>query len=289
MNYLFHILVMIGIYSIFIQSLNIVMGYTGLVSLSQAAFYGIGAYATALLMINFHINFFVAVPISIVVTVLLSFIVSIPSLRLKGDYFILATLGFQIIIFSILYNWIGLTRGPYGIPGIPSPQIFGFTFDDPAKFLILSTIIALLVNYILHLITSIKFGLILKSIREDEIAISTFGKNTTKFKIISFSIGVGIAAIAGSLYATYVTYIDPTSFTLNESILLVTILSIGGGGNIIGPIVGTLILILLPEFLRFLEIPDSIAANIRIMLYALVLILILIYRPQGLAGEYEPE
>jgi branched-chain amino acid transport system permease protein len=280
---------MIGIYSIFIQSLNIVMGYTGLVSLSQAAFYGIGAYATALLMINFHINFFVAVPISIVVTVLLSFIVSIPSLRLKGDYFILATLGFQIIIFSILYNWIGLTRGPYGIPGIPSPQIFGFTFDDPAKFLILSTIIALLVNYILHLITSIKFGLILKSIREDEIAISTFGKNTTKFKIISFSIGVGIAAIAGSLYATYVTYIDPTSFTLNESILLVTILSIGGGGNIIGPIVGTLILILLPEFLRFLEIPDSIAANIRIMLYALVLILILIYRPQGLAGEYEPE
>jgi len=289
MNYLFHILVMIGIYSIFIQSLNIVMGYTGLVSLSQAAFYGIGAYATALLMINFHINFFVAVPISIVVTVLLSFIVSIPSLRLKGDYFILATLGFQIIIFSILYNWIGLTRGPYGIPGIPSPQIFGFTFDDPAKFLILSTIIALLVNYILYLITSIKFGLILKSIREDEIAISTFGKNTTKFKIISFSIGVGIAAIAGSLYATYVTYIDPTSFTLNESILLVTILSIGGGGNIIGPIVGTLILILLPEFLRFLEIPDSIAANIRIMLYALVLILILIYRPQGLAGEYEPE
>ena len=289
MNYLFHILVMIGIYSIFIQSLNIVMGYTGLVSLSQAAFYGIGAYATALLMINFHINFFVAVPISIVVTVLLSFIVSIPSLRLKGDYFILATLGFQIIIFSILYNWIGLTRGPYGIPGIPSPQIFGFTFDDPAKFLILSTIIALLVNYILHLITSIKFGLILKSIREDEIAISTFGKNTTKFKIISFSIGVGIAAIAGSLYATYVTYIDPTSFTLNESILLVTILSIGGGGNIIGPIVGALILILLPEFLRFLEIPDSIAANIRIMLYALVLILILIYRPQGLAGEYEPE
>jgi branched-chain amino acid transport system permease protein len=289
MNYLFHILIMIGIYSIFIQSLNIVMGYTGLVSLSQSAFYGIGAYATALLMINFNVNFFIAVLISIVITVLLSFIVSIPSLRLKGDYFILATLGFQIIIFSILYNWVELTRGPYGIPGIPSPQIANFTFDNPPKFLVLSTIFALLVNYILYLITSIKFGLILKSIREDEIVVSTFGKNTTRFKIISFSIGAGIAAIAGSLYATYVTYIDPTSFTLNESILLVTILSIGGSGNITGPIVGTIILILLPEFLRFLEIPDSIAANIRMMLYALVLIIILIYKPQGIAGEYEPE
>jgi branched-chain amino acid transport system permease protein len=289
MNYIFHIMIMLGIYSIFIQSLNITMGYTGLVSLAQAAFYGIGAYTTTLLMLKLNINFFIALPIAVALTVILSFIVSIPSLRLKGDYFILATLGFQIIIFNLMYNWVSLTRGPYGIPGIPSPEIFGMKFDDPPKFFIISTIFALLVLYFFHLITSIKFGKILKAIREDEIATSTLGKNTTKFKIIAFSIGAGIASIAGSLFATYITYIDPTSFTLNESVLLVTILTIGGGGNIKGPLVGTLIITLLPEILRFLAIPDTIAPNIRVMLYALALILILIYKPQGLAGEYEPK
>jgi branched-chain amino acid transport system permease protein len=282
-------MIMLGIYSIFIQSLNITMGYTGLVSLAQAAFYGIGAYTTALLMLKLNINFFIALPIAIALTVILSFIVSIPSLRLKGDYFILATLGFQIIIFNLMYNWVSLTRGPYGIPGIPSPEIFGMKFDDPPKFFIISTIFALLVLCFFHLITLIKFGKILKAIREDEIATSTLGKNTTKFKIIAFSIGAGIASIAGSLFATYITYIDPTSFTLNESVLLVTILTIGGGGNIKGPLVGTLIITLLPEILRFLAIPDTIAPNIRVMLYALALILILIYKPQGLAGEYEPK
>ncbi len=289
MNYLFHIIVMLGIYSIFIQSLNITMGYTGLISLSQAAFYGIGAYITALLMLKFNLNFFIALPIAVIFTVILSFVVSIPSLRLKGDYFILATLGFQIIIFNIMYNWVSLTRGPYGIPGIPSPEILGIKFDNPLKFSIISTMLALLILYVFYLMTSTKFGKILKAIREDEIATSTLGKNTTKFKIIAFSIGAGIASIAGSLFATYFTYIDPTSFTLNESVLLVTILTIGGGGNIKGPLVGTVIIILLPEILRFLAIPDTIAANIRVMLYAVALILILLYKPQGIAGEYEPK
>lgn len=289
MNYIFHILIFLGIYSILIQSLNITMGYTGLISLCQAAFYGIGAYITALLLLKLELNFFIALPIAVITTVILSFIVSIPSLRLRGDYFILATLGFQIIIFNLMYNWISLTRGPYGIPGIPSPEIFGIKFDNPPKFFILSTAIALLTLYFFHLITSIKFGKILKAIREDEIAISTFGKNITKFKITAFSIGAGIASIAGALFATYVTYIDPTSFTLNESILLVSILTIGGGGNMKGPLVGTAVLILLPEILRFLAIPDSIAANVRMMIYALALIFILIYKPQGIAGEYEPK
>ena len=278
---------MISIYLILTQSLNLVMGYTGLFSLCQAAFYGIGAYLTALLMLKFNLNFFYSLIISILATSLLSFIVSIPSLRFKGDYFILATLGFQSIIFSILYNWVSLTRGPYGIPGIPGPSLFGFDFDSPGKFLLLSLPLSLLVILFLRLITKYQFGRVLKAIREDETATLALGKNTFKFKITAFAISASISAIAGSLYATYVTYIDPTSFTISESLFLVIILAIGGSGNIKGPIIGTIVMVILPEILRFLQIPDTIAPNVRMMIYALALIIIMRFKINGIAGEYE--
>lgn len=286
MNYLLHITVMIGIYLILTQSLNLVMGYTGLLSVCHAAFYGIGAYASTLLMTGVGVNFFVALVASIGISVLLSFIVSVPTLRLRGDYFVLGTLGFQAIIFGIMYNWISFTRGPYGIPGIPSPSLFGFVFDSPSSYVLLATALALLTVGFVHLITSSQFGRVLKTIREDEIASQAIGKDPLFFKTTSFALGAGMAAIAGSLYAGYMRYIDPTSFTIAESLFLITILAIGGSGNIKGPIVGTVLLVILPEVLRFLQIPDTVAPNIRMMLYALALILVVIYRPSGLAGEY---
>lgn len=286
MNYLLHIVVMIGIYLILTQSLNLVMGYTGLLSVCHAAFYGIGAYASTLLMIGVGVNFFVALVASIGISVLLSFVVSLPTLRLRGDYFVLGTLGFQAIIFGIMYNWISFTRGPYGIPGIPSPSLFGFVFDSPSSYVLLTTALALLSVGFVYLITSSQFGRVLKTIREDEIASQAIGKDPLFFKTTSFALGAGMAAIAGSLYAGYMRYIDPTSFTIAESLFLITILAIGGSGNIKGPIVGTVLLVILPEVLRFLQIPDTVAPNIRMMLYALALILVVIYRPRGLAGEY---
>ncbi len=287
MNYAYHILVMLGIYFILSQGLNIVMGYTGLLSICNAAFYGIGAYASTLLIMKSGINFFVAMPFSIAVSVILSFIVSIPSLRLKGDYFVLATMGFQSIIFSVLYNWVDFTRGPYGIPGIPSPSLFGFKFDSSGSFLILSTFFAGAVIIFSRLITASQFGRCLKSVREDELAAKSLGKNTVSLKITAFAISAGISAVAGSLYASYVTYIDPTSFTIAESLFLVVILAMGGSGNIKGPVVGTLLMVIIPELLRFLRIPDTIAANVRVMIYALILIILMRFRQKGLAGEYE--
>lgn len=286
MNYFLHIVIMIGIYLILTQSLNLVMGYAGLLSLTHAAFYGLGAYITTLLMMTFKLNFFVALPLAVLFTSLLSLIVAVPSLRLKGDYFVLATMGFQAIIFSILYNWVDVTRGPYGIPGIPTPSLFGLEFNSIQRFVLLSIIFALVCIYVLYRITATQFGRILKAIREDELAIQALGKNTVKVKTIAFALSAGISAVAGSLYATYVTYIDPTSFTISESLFLVIILAIGGTGNIRGPIVGTLVMVILPEALRFLEIPDTIAPNIRMMIYAITLILIMRYRTKGIAGEY---
>lgn len=289
MNYLFHILIMICIYIILTLSLNLVVGYAGLLSLCHAAFYGMGAYTTALLMVKAGINFFPAVIAGIILAVIVSLIVSVPSLRLKGDYFVLAGLGFQIIIFSILYNWIGLTRGPYGIPGIPRPNIFRFEIDSIPTFFALAMIIGLLVIFLTRILYNSPFGLVLKSIREDEMVALALGRNTTLFKTMAFTISAGIAAIAGSLYATYVTYIDPTSFTIDESIFIIAIVLVGGSGNLRGPIIGTVFMIILPELLRFLGIPDTIAPNIRQMIYGAVLILLMRKRPQGIAGEYRME
>ena len=159
-------------------------------------------------------------------------------------------------------------------------------FDDLYKFFALSGGIAFGIFLVTKKLYSSPFGLVLKAIREDELSAISLGKNVKKFKILAFAISSGMAAIAGALYATYVTYIDPTSFTLEESIFILSIVLVGGSGNLRGPVIGTLLMILLPEGLRFLGIPDSLAPNIRQIIYALVLIILMRFRPQGLAGEY---
>ncbi len=289
MSYLLHILIMITVYITLSLSLNLLVGYTGLLSLCQAAFYGIGAYTSTLLMMKAGLNFPIALIAGIVSAMILSLVVAYPSLRLKGDYFVLTSLGFQIIVFSILYNWIGLTRGPYGIPGIPKPRLFGFKFGNLLSFLILSGALSLLIFFILYRISFSPFGRVLKAIREDEMAVSALGKKIPSFKIWAFAIAAGVAAVAGSLYAGYVTYIDPTSFTLDESIFILAIILVGGSGNLKGPIVGTVFMIILPEALRFLGIPDTVAPNIRQMIYGALLVVLMYFRTQGIAGEYKFE
>lgn len=287
MNYLLHILIMVSIYIILSLSLNIPVGYTGLLSLAQAACYGIGAYATTLLMVQSGINFFAAIVFAILLSALLSLFVSYPSMRLRGDYFVLASLAFQVIMFSIIYNWIDLTRGPFGISGIPRPEILGFKFDKLSKFLALSGSMALIVFIVVKRICVSQFGLVLKAIREDDLAAVSIGKNVPKFKILAFAISNGIAAISGALYATYITFIDPTSFNLDESIFLLSVVLVGGSGNMKGPVIGAISMVLLAEGIRFLGIPDSVAPNVRQIVYALILILLMRFRPQGLAGEYK--
>lgn len=286
MNYLLHILIMINIYVILTLSLNIVVGYSGLLSLCHAAFYGLGAYITTLLMLKAGFNFVPAVLVAILGAIILSYLIAIPSLRLKGDYFVLATLGFQIIIFVILYNWVDVTRGPYGIPGIPQPEILGIGIDSLPKFFSFSLLIALFSSVLIYLVLSSPFGRTLKAIREDELVAAALGKHVPRFKTQAFVLAAAFAAVPGALFATYFRYIDPTSFTLMESIFILSIIIIGGTGNLIGPIAGSVFLVLLPEVLRFLQIPDSIAANMRQIIYGLILIVLLRYRTQGMFGEY---
>lgn len=289
MNYFLHLIVLIELYVILSLSLNLMVGYMGLVTMAHAAFFGIGAYISTLLMINYGFDFLLSLLFAIAGAYVLSFFVSFSSLRFRGDYFILVTLAFQIIVFSILYNWIEITRGPYGIPGIPKPNIFGLKIDTLVSFSIFGFILMLIVCGILIVVFRSPFGRVLQAIRDDELATTSLGKGTASFKLRSVGIASVCAAVAGTLYATYVTYIDPTSFTLNESILLISMVIVGGTGNIKGPILGAILLVLLPELLRFLAIPDSFAANLRLIIYGLLLIILMRFRTQGIAGKYKFE
>jgi branched-chain amino acid transport system permease protein len=213
-------------------------------------------------------------------------IVGIPSLRLKDDYFVIATFAFQIIIFSVLNNLVDFTGGPLGLPGIPQPDIFGFQISTYLAFLILSGALAILVYWISNRIVKSPYGRLLKAIREDEVFVQAVGRNVSSSKVKVFIISASLASIAGVIYATYITYIYPTSFTVMESIFIISIVIIGGAANLKGSVVGAAVLVALPELLRFIGLPNSIAANIRQILYGALLVIFMMWRPQGFLGEY---
>lgn len=286
MEYLLHIFVICGIYSILTLSLNLVVGYTGLVSLGHAAFFSIGAYISALLALNFGISPWIGLIAGACGAAVFGVVIGMPSLRLKGDYLALATFGAGMIVYSIAKNWFSLTRGPMGLPGIPGFSVFGFSLDSTWLYLILVTVFTLVTVFVLQRLVGGAYGRVLRSIREDEIASETLGKYVAKYKLQVFMVGAFFAGIAGSLYAHYITFIDPSSFTVMESITILLMVIFGGMGSIKGSLVGAVMLVIFPEVLRFLGMPSSIAAPTRQMIYGLLLVVFMIKRPQGLLGKY---
>ena len=286
MDYLYHIVFMIGIYTILTLAANIPVGLTNLLTLAQAAFYGIGAYLSAYILIKFNMPIILGLILVSLATGVFSLLISFASIRLKGDYFILGTLGFQLIVFSVLYNWTDITRGPYGITGIPSPKIFGsIELTSNLQFALLAIFVALIVSLLFYHITNSPFGRVLKGIRSDELSVSVSGRNVNKFKIVAFFLSAAFTSTAGYLFGGYVKYIDPTSFTLDESIFILSSLFIGGLGNVKGCIAGATFIVLLPELLRFAGLPESIAANLRQIIYGLTLVFVMYNYPKGLAGN----
>ncbi|NOR45625.1 MAG: branched-chain amino acid ABC transporter permease [Candidatus Delongbacteria bacterium] len=286
MIYLLHIIILIEIYAILSISLNLIAGYTGILSMAQAAFYGIGAYVAALMALNFNTPFLLNLILAVIIAGVFGALIGIPSLRIKDDYFIIATFAFQIIIFSVLNNFVSFTGGPMGLPGIPQPEIFGFVIDNHWSFLILGLLLAVFTYYFSKRIVTSPIGRTLKAVREDEVFTQSLGKNVAALKVKIFVVSAALAAIAGVLYATYITYIDPTSFTVNESIFIISIVIIGGAGNLKGSILGAVVLVMLPELLRFVGLPNAVAANIRQMLYGGLLVAFMLWRPRGFIGEY---
>lgn len=286
MGYILHIVIMLNIYIMLVLSANLPIGMARLLTMCQAAFYGIGAYISAFFLMQFNLPFVVIAIAVMILTGAFSWLVSFASVKLKNDYFILATLGFQMIVYTVLYNWTDVTRGPYGIPGIPGIKILGiWELSGVWSYAVMTLITMLIVVWVFRLIKNSPYGRLLKAMRSDEQSVQALGRNTVAARSWAFFLSAAISGLAGLFYASYVSYIDPTSFTLDESIFIISALFIGGTGNIKGPVVGALFVVLLPEILRFVGMPDAIAANMRQIIYGLSLILVMYFRPQGLVGE----
>lgn len=282
----YHILFMCEIYIILTLSANLVSGYTGLLSFAYAAFYGISAYLTALIMKNYGLNYFLVLPIAILFNIVVSLIITYFSFKLKNLYFIIATIAFQVIIYGILYNWDNITGGSDGISEIPGVTILGYSLNNTVDYPILGGFFMVLILGFFIYFRKTPFIRLLECIRDHELETISLGKNINYYKFVCISISSAFMAISGSLYAVYNNFIEAKSFTLDESILIISMILIGGTGNIIGPIFGACFFVLLPEIIRLFPIVSYQGASIQMIIYGLIMILVVRFRPNGLFGKF---
>ena len=276
-SYIMRIIVLGGIYIILALSLNLLTGFTGQVSLGHAAFYGLGAYASALLSINFDLPFIITVLAGGLTAAFFGFLLGLPTLRLNGAYLSIVTLGFCEITRLVGLNWMGLTRGPMGLTGIPFPRIFGWIVDSDREYFYLILVLVIITWIALNNLIKSRTGRAFISIREDELAAEAMGINPLKYKVIAFTIAAFFAGVSGSFYAHYATFIDPQSFTFDESIQILSMVILGGMGSNLGVALGAIILVSVPELLRGLQ-------EYRMLIYGAVLVIMMLIRPQGLLG-----
>ena len=290
-----------AIWAILAVSLNLVVGYTGLLSVGHVGFFGIGAYAMAILTSNasyeqlrteaiptFGWPFFAALPVSVALAGLVAIVVGVAFNRFRDDIYVLVSFGFAIISFNIFLNWRSLTRGAFGIHEIPRPQIGGWVLDGAFEFLILLLIFLALVMLISWFIVTSSFGRVLTAIREDEQAIEVFGYQTTHYKLAIWVISAMMAGLAGALFGSWTSFIDPNSFLLMESILLVSIVILGGLATIWGSLLGAMTFVLLEEGMRFLPfLPTEYIGQARQVVLGVLLVVLMLFRPQGLVGRYK--
>lgn len=286
MSYLFHVAVLFGIYGMLALSANLLVGFGGLLTMAQAAFYGIGAYSYALLSVKLGLPLMITLPSAIAICALSGWLFGRLVLRFRNEAFVLATMGFQMIVYAVVYNWTGLTAGAYGISGIPRPSFFGVAVESDFAFLLFTAVLFALVVGFMHLVSKSPFALALKALRDDEVAAQALGFSPKSQYTRAMVYSAATAAVPGVCYASYVTYVDPTSFTLSESIFIVCILLVGGSGNLKGPMTGAAFMIVLPEVLRFVGLPVAVAANMREIIYGILLIVLIYKSPRGLAGAY---
>ena len=275
--YVLHVATLCAIYVVLTLSLNLITGFCGQFSLGHAGFYGIGAYTAGLLAVTFATPFLLNLLAAAGLAGAIGLLIGLPTLRLGGIYLAMATLGFGEIIHLILLNWLSVTRGPLGIPAIPPPAFLGFDLGTPVRLYYVALALALVTVAILTRLVDSRFGEAIQAIREDEIAAEAAGVPTTRLKVTAFTVSAALAGVAGAFFAHYTSFISPGSFTLVESILVLSLLIFGGMGSIEGSIAGAVILTVAPEVFRFL-------AEYRMILYGAVLLGLILFRPQGLLG-----
>jgi branched-chain amino acid transport system permease protein len=285
-QYFIHILFDVGCYVILALGLNIVIGFTGLLNLGYIAFFGIGAYTYAILNTFYYFSFWISFPIAGLVTALFGLLLGIPSLRVRGDYLAIVTLGFGEIIRIILNNWESITNGPRGMDNIAPPahinptHIVLFIFNSEVFFYYLILLLIIVTIFTIRRLDHSRIGRAWVAIREDEVAAATMGIPVTKMKWLAFSLGAGFAGLVGCLFASRQGFVSPESFTFMESVIVVSMVVLGGLGSIPGAVLGAVILAVLPELLRLRGFESY-----RMLLFGFAMILLMLFRPQGLLGS----
>ncbi len=276
-QYILQVMIFVGIYIMLTLSLNLLNGYVGLIALGHAGFYGIGAYASAKFSLELGFPFLLSLLGSGVVAGVFGYLLGRPTLRLSGIYLALATLGFNVVLWLLLLNWMSFTNGPLGIMSIPPPNIFGYEIETRSDYFYLILTLVVLTLFSMNRLVNSRFGRALVAIREDELAAEAIGVDTTRYKVQAFVLSAFYAGLAGSFYAHFVKYVSPDSFTHMESFIMLAMLALGGSGNLFGPVVGATILIVIPEVFRGL-------LEYRMIIYGSVLVVMMLVRREGLLG-----
>lgn len=283
--YVNNLAVLIAINAILAVTLNFVLGYAGIFSMAHAVFFGVGAYTATLVAMKLGGGFLLSTAAAMGVAGLISLALALPALRVRGEYFVAASLGLQMLAVTIFSEWKVVTGGIGGITNIPPARFPGFTIDSPAQYLVLALACLALVMLIVAVLVRSSFGRSLKAIRDDEIAASAFGKNVAVIKTMAVMLSSALAAVAGSLYAFYLSFVNVESFTLDTSVYLMAMVIIGGTATLVGPVVGTVLILLLPAALSYLPgLPATEIGSIQQMAYGLAMVLLMIFRPGGIWG-----
>lgn len=254
--------------------LTIILGYTGQISLGQAAFFGIGAYGAAIVSSIVH-SMWIGLIAAVILTAVFGFIIGLSTLKMAGHYLAMVTIGFQTLVSLVFNNWASLTGGPDGISGILRPQIFGFSLFKNTPFLYFVLSLLFIVGAGVHSLRKYTWGRALRGIRENELAANVMGVNVFSAKIVAFTVGAAITGLAGGIFASGAMYISPGLFDFTQSVSFLAMTVVGGAGSAVGTVLGTVILTLLPEVLRFLQ-------HIYLVVYAVIVLLVVLGMPGGI-------
>ncbi|WP_373089824.1 branched-chain amino acid ABC transporter permease, partial [Sneathiella sp.] len=265
---------------------NFIMGYAGIYSLAHAVFFGVGAYAGTYAAMHFNTSIFVTLPVAMVAGAFLSLILALPALRVRGEYFVAASLGLQVLAVTIFSEWKSVTGGIGGLIGIPPLDVAGFDVFKPSQFIFLTVGALIIILFVINRLVHSSFGRSLRAIRDSESAAAAFGKNVPLIKTISVVISAALTAVAGVMYASYLSFINVESFKLDTSVLIMAMVIIGGTGTQVGPIIGAALLLILPSLISYMDfLPQTEIGSIQQIVYGLGMTLLMIYRPGGIIGR----
>jgi branched-chain amino acid transport system permease protein len=285
MDFALNTLTTCAIYIVLAVSFDLVIGYSGQFSVAHAAFYAIGAYGTGLIAVDFHVHIILAALAGVLIAAGFGLIIALVAIRVGGVYLVVASLSFQMVVVAALLNvsWLG---GSLGVGNIPVPDLFGWQISSQWGYVILFMILAALTTGAVWVLAHSPFGRALKTLRENPVAAEALGKRQTYLKSWAFSIAGGMAGLAGAMYATYITYISSDSFGNDVNILIMAMVIVGGAGTIFGPLLGAIVLVVVPAVITFAPIPASVLGPAEQIAYALMLVVFVGLRPTGIHGLF---